>query len=204
LLVPERHPLHLAKEIASLDHFSGGRFHFGIGAGWTKEESEMLGGDFEHRWTQVREAIEVMKACWTDHESEHHGHYYDVPPVRCYPKPAQRPHPPIYLGGIMFDGRWAKRVFHRIVSWGDGWIPVVARVDQVVDGRQQLTELAEAAGRDPASIRIRVFGANGQWRTRKERDAFAAAGIDDYTVWLQQPDHDGMRRELDELARELF
>ena len=62
LLVPERHPLHLAKEIASLDHFSGGRFQFGIGAGWNKEESEMLGGDFEHRWTQVREAIEVMKS----------------------------------------------------------------------------------------------------------------------------------------------
>ena len=204
LLVPERHPLHLAKEIASLDHFSGGRFHFGIGAGWNQEESELLGGDFEHRWTQVREAIAAMKACWTEHDSEHHGHYYDFPPVRCYPKPVQRPHPPIYLGGIMFDGKWAKRVFHRIVKWGDGWIPVVASVDQVIDGRTQLHDLAIAAGRDPADIRIRVFGAQGQWRTRAARDAFAAADIDDYTVWLNASTVDAIRRELDGLAKELL
>ena len=135
LLVPERNPLHLAKEIASLDHYSGGRFQFGIGAGWCKEETEILGGDFEHRWTQVAESIEVMKRCWIDHDSEHHGHYYDFPSVRCYPKPVQRPHPPVYLGGLMFDGKWARRVFHRIVKWGDGWLPGVENVEQVVDGR---------------------------------------------------------------------
>jgi probable F420-dependent oxidoreductase len=155
LLVPERHPLHLAKEIASLDHYSGGRFKFGIGAGWNKEESEMLGGDFEHRWTQVREAIEAMKVCWTEHESEHHGKYYDFPPVLCYPKPVQKPYPPIFLGGIMFDGQWAKRVFHRIVKWGDGWCPVVASVDQIIDGREQF----ESSRKKPAVIRRQLkFG----------------------------------------------
>ena len=102
LLVPERNPLHLAKEIASLDSYSNGRFQFGIGAGWNKEECEIFGGDFEHRWSQVREAIEVMKTCWVDDESEHHGKYYDYPPVKCYPKPAQSPYPPIYLPSIMF------------------------------------------------------------------------------------------------------
>ena len=69
------------KEIASLDSFSNGRFHFGIGAGWNREEAEILGVDFEHRWSQVREAIEVMKTCWVDDESEYHGKYYDFPPV---------------------------------------------------------------------------------------------------------------------------
>ena len=204
LLVPERHPLHLAKEIASLDHYSGGRFQFGIGAGWCEEETEMFGGDFEHRWTQVRESVEVMKRCWIDHDSEHHGHYYDFPPVRCYPKPVQRPHPPIYLGGLMFDGQWAKRVFHRIVKWGDGWLPGVANVQQVIDGRAQLTALAEEAGRDPDSIRIRVFGATGQWRTREDQVGFEQAGVEEITIWLQQLDCDGIRRELDELAAELI
>lgn len=204
LLVPERHPLHLAKEIASLDSFSGGRFQFGIGAGWNKEESEMLGGDFDHRWTQVREAIEVMKTCWTDHDSEHHGHYYDVPPVRCYPKPAQRPHPPIFLGGIMIDGQWAKRVFHRIVKWGDGWLPVVMNIQQVIDGRQQIEQIANEAGRDPSSIQTRIFGAQTQWRTRAEVEAFEAIGVQDLSIWLNESDCDGIRGELDELARELL
>lgn len=201
LLVPERHPLHLAKEIASLDSFSGGRFHFGIGAGWNREESEMLGGDFEHRWTQVREAIEVMKSCWMDDESEYHGHYYDFAPVRCFPKPAQRPHPPVYLGGIMFGDAWAKRVFHRIVRYGDGWLPVVRTLAQVVDGRDQLHEIAAAAGRDPAEIRICVFGAQHQWRTREEIAQFAAVGVEQVTLWLDGRTADEICRELDALAR---
>jgi probable F420-dependent oxidoreductase len=204
LLVPERNPLHLAKEIASLDSYSGGRFHFGIGAGWNKEESEMLGGDFEHRWTQVREAIEVMKACWTDEKSEYHGKYYDYPPLRCYPKPAQRPHPPIYLGGIMFNDQWAKRVFHRIVRYGDGWLPVIHKVPQVIDGRDQLRAIAEAAGRDPATIRITVFGAQTQWRTRKEIDQFAALGVEQVIIWINARATDAILPELDALARDVL
>jgi len=204
LLVPERNPLHLAKEIASLDSYSGGRFHFGIGAGWNREESEMLGGDFEHRWTQVREAIEVMKACWTDEKSEYHGKYYDYAPVRCYPKPVQRPNPPIYLGGIMFNDQWAKRVFHRIVRYGDGWLPVIHKVPQVIDGRDQLRAIAEAAGRDPATIRITVFGAQNQWRTRKEIDQFAALGVEQVTIWINARATDDILPELDALARDVL
>ncbi len=204
LLVPERHPLHLAKEIASVDAYSNGRFHFGIGAGWNKEESEILGGDFEHRWSQVKEAIAVMKACWTQGAAEYHGRYYDFPPVRCYPKPVQRPHPPVYLGGIMFGEQWARRVFRRIVEWGDGWLPVIREIAQFTDGRAQLHTLAEEAGRDPASIRLTVFGAWEQWRKRHEVDALAAAGAEHVTIWLLERDHDGMRRELDALATELL
>ena len=204
LLVPERHPLHLAKEIASLDAFSGGRFHFGIGAGWNKEESEIMGGDFEHRWSQVKEAIAVMKACWTQDAAEHQGRYYQFPPVRCYPKPAQQPHPPVYMGGIMFGNEWAKRVFHRIVDWGDGWLPVIREVSQLSDGLQQLRTLCEARGRDPASLRITVLGAEGQWRKRAELDALFAAGAEQVTLWLKSRTADDMRRELDALARALI
>ena len=109
-LVPERNPLLLAKEIASLDRFSGGRFLFGIGTGWLREETEIFGGDFEHRWTQTREALEVMKELWTKDEAEYHGKYFNFPPVKSYPKPAQQPHPPIIIGGM------ARNVLRRIVS----------------------------------------------------------------------------------------
>ena len=99
-LVPERNPILLAKEIAVLDYYSGGRFLFGIGTGWLREETELMGGDFDHRWTQTKEAILVMKELWTKDEAEFHGQYFDFPLVRSYPKPAQKPHPPIILGGM--------------------------------------------------------------------------------------------------------
>ena len=99
-LVPEHNPLRLAKEIATLDHYSGGRFIFGVGAGWHREETGIMGGDFAHRWTQTREAIEVMKELWSKDEAEYHGTYYDFPPVKSFPKPVQKPHPPIFLGSV--------------------------------------------------------------------------------------------------------
>jgi alkanesulfonate monooxygenase SsuD/methylene tetrahydromethanopterin reductase-like flavin-dependent oxidoreductase (luciferase family) len=99
-LVPERNPLLLAKEIATLDYYSGGRFLFGVGTGWHKEETEIMGGTFAHRWSQTREAIEAMKQLWTNEAAEHHGTYYDFPLVRSFPRPIQQPHPPIYLGGV--------------------------------------------------------------------------------------------------------
>jgi probable F420-dependent oxidoreductase len=152
VLVPERHPLVLAKEVATLDHFSGGRFLFGIGAGWLREETEIMGGDFDHRWTQTRESVLAMKECWTKPEAEFHGKYYDFPLVRSYPKPAQKPHPPVILGG------GAKNVFKRIVQWGDGWLPTSVGPGVVREGRAALDRLAKEAGRDPASITISVHG----------------------------------------------
>ena len=106
-LVPERNPLILAKEVATLDHFSGGRFIFGIGAGWLREETEIMGGDFDHRWAQTREAVQVMKELWTKDQAEYHGKYYDFPPVRCYPKP--RPDTPSsHLSGWLRQQRVQK------------------------------------------------------------------------------------------------
>ena len=204
LLAAERNPLHLAKEIASLDSFSNGRFHFGIGAGWNREECDILGVDFDHRWGQVREAIEVMQTCWVDDESEHHGKYYDFPAVKCFPKPAQRPHPPIYLPSIMFDDHWSKRVFKRIVDWGDGWLPVVQNVAQVVGGINQIKELAAAAGREDKQVRVNVLGGEGQWRTRGEIEAFLDVGVEQVTIWLTTETTDNMRRELDTLAADIF
>ena len=152
VLVPERNPLVLAKEVATLDMYSGGRFIMGIGAGWLREESDIMGVDFDHRWTQTKEAVLAMKELWTKTESEYHGKYYDFPPVYSFPRPVQRPHPPVLLGGM------ARNVFKRIAEWGDGWIPNRVTPEEVAAGRAKLDELATVAGRDPASIPISVFG----------------------------------------------
>jgi probable F420-dependent oxidoreductase len=172
-LVPERNPLLLAKEIASLDRFSGGRFLFGIGTGWLREETELMGGDFEHRWTQTREAIEVMKALWTHDEAEYHGHYFNFPPVRSFPKPAQQPHPPVILGGH------AKNVLRRVVAHADGWLPNRITPAEIEKTREQLDAMAKEAGRDPRSISISVYG---QLPDRTVVQSFLNAGADRVVV----------------------
>ncbi len=152
VLVPERHPLLLAKAVSTLDLFSGGRFLFGIGAGWLREETEIMGGDFDHRWTQTRESVLAMKELWTKPEAEFHGRYYNFPPVRSYPKPKQKPHPPVILGG------GAARVLERVVAWGDGWLPNRITPEQLRESRATLDRLAKDAGRDPNAITISVHG----------------------------------------------
>jgi len=152
VLVPERHPLLLAKEVSTLDLFSGGRFLFGIGAGWLREETQLMGGDFDHRWGQTHESILAMKELWTKPEAEFHGKFYDFPPVRSNPKPAQKPHPPVLLGGD------APRVLERVVAWGDGWLPNRVTPVELREKRATLDRLAKEAGRDPAAISISVHG----------------------------------------------
>jgi len=152
VLVPERNPLLLAKEISTLDRFSGGRFLFGIGSGWLREETQIMGGDFDHRWSQARESILAMKELWTKPEAEFHGKYYDFPLVKSYPKPAQKPHPPVILGGH------AKSVLERIVAWGDGWLPNRITPEKLRESRATLDRLAKDAGRNPSAITISVHG----------------------------------------------
>ena len=193
-LIPERNPLLLAKEVATLDRLSGGRFLFGIGAGWLKEETEIMGGDFAHRWTQTKDAVMAMKALWTQDEAEYHGKYYNFPKVRCLPKPLQKPHPPIFMGGS------SKNVFKRVVEWGDGWMPVRAKAEEIKEGRAVLTELAKKAGRDPQSIEVLAFGFPGRFRTREELDNLRQAGVSHVTIWINT-DGDGALAELEELAR---
>jgi len=127
VLVPERNPLLLAKEISTLDLFSGGRFLFGIGAGWLREETELMGGDFDHRWTQTRESILAMKELWTKEEAFYHGEFVKFDPVWSWPKPKQRPHPPIILGGESDPGgvvgRGGRRGFEDLGHGGDRRAP---------------------------------------------------------------------------------
>ncbi len=185
-LVPERNPLLLAKEIASLDLFSGGRFLFGIGTGWLREETELMGGDFEHRWTQTREAIEVMKELWTKDEAEYHGRYFDFPLVKSYPKPFQKPHPPVILGGM------AKNVLRRVIAHADGWLPNRVTPAEVEESRKKLDAMAAEAGRDPKSITISVYG---QLPERDIVHSLLNAGADRVVV---RPEHVETEQEIGE------
>jgi len=194
-LVPEHNPISLAKQIATLDIASNGRFMFGIGAGWLKEETEIMGGDFEHRWSQTREAILAMKELWTKDESEFHGRFFDFPPVKCFPKPLQKPHPPVILGGS------ASNVFKRVVAWGDGWMPVRATLDQVRMGRATMDELADSAGRDPRSIEITVYGAPAE---AEEIWKFEDAGADRAIVSLNSTLEGEGIAELEHLAQNVI
>ena len=190
-LVPERNPLILAKEVATIDMYSKGRFQFGIGAGWLREETEIMGGDFPHRWAQTREAILAMKQLWTTVESEFHGKNYDFPPVYSFPMPVQRPHPPVLLGGM------AKNVFKRIVEYGDGWMPNRVTPEDIKKGRAALDEMADAAGRDPKSIQIMVFG---QKADRDLLNALEEAGADGVAVRLETGNEEEALERMEKMA----
>ncbi len=190
-VVTERHPVSLAKTVATLDMYSSGRFLFGIGTGSVREQSRIFGSDFDHRWTQAREAVLAMKELWTKEQSEFHGRYYDFPPVYCYPKPDRKPHPPILLGSHV------PQVFKRIVDYADGWIPIETSPERVADARARLNVLAEAAGRDPKSIDITVAGVPAERDTLKR---YEQAGVDRALIGLPTADRSKSLAELDRLA----
>jgi probable F420-dependent oxidoreductase len=144
-LVPEHHPITLAKRAASLDSLSNGRFLFGIGAGWNAEELENHGVAFENRWRVLREHVLAMKACWNEKEAEFHGEFVDFDPVWVEPKPKSDPLP-IYLGA---QSKWA---MDRIAEYADGWLPMFSA--DLAGEIAQLKEACDARGRDIAEIDI--------------------------------------------------
>ena len=149
-LVVERDPIVTAKEVATLDLISGGRFLFGVGAGWNREEMENHGTDPRTRMRLMRERILAMKAMWTEKEAEFHGEFVDFDPLWSWPKPTQQPHPPVIVGGN------GPGVIDRVVEYGDGWIPNPSR-GRVREGMAELARRAEEAGRGP--IPVSLFGA---------------------------------------------
>ena len=190
-LVPQRDPIVTAKTIASLDLLSGGRFVFGIGGGWNVEEMENHGAHYPTRFKLMRERTLAMKALWTQEEAAFHGEMVNFDPVWCYPKPAQRPHPPVLLGGE------TDHTLKRVVDFCEGWLP---RAGATFDPREavgRLRRMASAAGRDPASLSITVFRAPPD---AAKLAAYREAGID--RVLLDVPDlgRDAALRHLDTLA----
>jgi len=137
-----RHPFSTARAVTTLDVVSGGRFDFGVGASWLRAEWEAVGLDFDTRGARVDECLEVCRRLWSEPVVEHHGAFFDVPPVRFEPKPVQRPWPPLHIGG---DGPAALR---RAATVGDGWIPMNTPLADIPARVARLAELRERAGRD--------------------------------------------------------
>jgi len=150
-LVPEHHPMRLAKAIASLDHFSGGRVLFGVGPGWNKEERALMGGEMKRPWAQTREAVLAIKELWRNEQAEFHGEFYDFPLVRSFPKPVTTPHPPVYLSGV------SPKLMERIVDWGDGWVGFRTTPAELEGRMRELRTLAKRAGRDPDHFEISMY-----------------------------------------------
>ena len=190
-LVPQRDPIITAKTVASLDRLSGGRFIFGVGGGWNVEEMENHGARYPTRFKLMRERILAMKALWTEEAASFHGEFVNFDPVWCYPKPQQRPHPPILLGGE------TDYTLKRVVEFCDGWFPRAGAGFEPAVALGRLRAMAEGAGRDMAGFDVTVF--------RAPPDAAALAGYREAgitRVLLEVPDldRDGILRRLDELA----
>lgn len=153
-LVVQRDPIQTAKEVASLDVLSKGRFLFGIGAGWSLEEMENHGTDPTRRFGLMRERIEAMKSIWANEEAEYHGAQVNFDPIISNPKPVQKPHPPIHVGGVFPGG------LNRAVRYGNGWIPIAGRGEFNPKGWVEERNIAcETAGRDPKEVEISIYGA---------------------------------------------
>ena len=154
-LLVERDPITTAKEVASIDHLSGGRVIFGIGGGWNAEEMEHHGTHFKERWKVLRERVAAMKRIWTEDEASFDGTYVQFEAIWSWPKPVQKPHPPIVLGG---HGPLAIK---RVVDYCDGWIPIGVRAGDLKVSLEELHRLAREKGRDPRSIAVSLYGAPG-------------------------------------------
>lgn len=189
-LIVERDPITTAKEVASLDQLSGGRFLFGVGAGWNREEMVNHGTDPRRRFDVMRERVEAMKALWTEDEAEYHGEHVDFDPVWSFPKPAQQPHPPVIVGGT------GEQVLDRVVAFGDEWMPNRTPIDELGGRIEELQRKAREAGRD--EIPVSQFGGP---RNADDLKRYEEAGVGRVFLRLPSDEPDAVERRLDELAK---
>jgi probable F420-dependent oxidoreductase len=189
-LVVERDPIHTAKQVASLDRLSGGRFLFGVGAGWNEEEMRNHGTDPSRRFGLMRERIEAMKAIWANDEPEYHGEQVDFGPIWQWPKPLQEPHPPILVGGN------GEKVLERVVALGDEWMP--NRASGLRERIPKLQKLGAEAGRDPIPVTLSGARPDPELIERGEE-----AGVHRCTYYIEPSDEGETERQLDELVGKL-
>ncbi|MBN1530166.1 MAG: LLM class F420-dependent oxidoreductase, partial [Thermoleophilaceae bacterium] len=190
VLVIERDPIVTAKEVATLDVVSGGRVLFGVGAGWNLEEMRNHGTDPERRFGVMRERVEAMKAIWTEDEAEYHGDHVDFDPIWQWPKPVQKPHPPVLVGGM------GDRALDRVVALGDEWMPNVVVTPEVLGERiEDLQRRAAAAGR--GRIPVRLFAAKPEARAAER---LRGVGVDAVLFYLPTEDAGETERRLDRLT----
>src|SRR5262245_2230781 len=191
-LIIERDTIATAKCVASLDVLSGGRFLFGIGGGWNAEEMENHGTEFKSRFTKLGEQVRAMKEIWTKDEPEFHGSFVGFDPIWAWPKPAQKPHPPVLLGGE------SGHTLQRVVDFCDGWLPRGRGGFDIEPGLADLRTRADKAGRDMKTISVTVFGASAD---AAALDRYRALGITRVTFGLPSKDRDAVLPLLDRYAK---
>jgi len=188
-LIAQRDPIILAKQVATIDHLSGGRFLFGVGAGWLVEEMRNHGVQPQLRWQLMRERILAMKQIWTRDEAEFHGEYVDFDPIWQWPKPVQHPHPPVLVGG---DGPYGPRSLGVAAECGDGWMPVVTDWDQFRTGHTQLHRLCAEAARADLDVTVGLVQPDEQLLAR-----CAEFGVRRCVVVAPSRDMDALQSFLD-------
>lgn len=189
-LVAQRDPIVLAKEVATLDLLSGGRFDFGVGFGWNQDELEHHGVPYKKRREAVRERIQALKSLWTEEQASYHGEFVSFEPSFSWPKPIQKPYPPILLGGAP-----GPKLFKHIADWADGWIPIGGR--GIKASLPALREEYEKAGRDPDKIKIVPFGSLPD---QGKLEYFGTLGIEEIVLGVQPGTRDVVLPVLDQFA----
>jgi probable F420-dependent oxidoreductase len=190
-LIAQRDPIQTAKLVASIDQVSGGRFVFGVGNGWNRDEMENHGTAFESRHKRARENIEAMKAIWTQSKAEYHGEFVNFDPMMTWPKPAQKPHPPILVGGAFpYSAR-------RAIRYGDGWMPQVTEKNPtpLLDLVPRFRQMCAEAGRDADKMDISI---GGQQPDAEMAKRYRDAGINRVSVSLPSEKADTILPMLDQ------
>jgi probable F420-dependent oxidoreductase len=192
-LVQQRDAIQTAKLVASIDQVSNGRFLFGVGIGWNQDEMENHGVAFESRAKLAREKIEAMIAIWTRNKAEYHGELVKFDPMMAWPKPVQKPHPPIIVGGAFPHGA------RRAIRYGNGWIPLTGRAayGDIAELMPRFRQMASEAGRDPAEVPVSLFAAPEDVDTLKR---YRDLGISRVVVSLESEDAEQTWPVLDRWA----
>jgi len=188
-LVVQRDPIVLAKEIASVDRLSNGRFVLGIGAGWNREEMQNHGAPYAQRWAVLREKILAMKAIWSNDAAEFHGEHVDFDPIWSYPKPAQAGGPPVWIGA---NTKW---VFDRVADYADGWMPIGGLGS---GNMERLKAACEARGRKVSDITLALFAAPPSIDPLRGR---IEQGFDELIFNVDSESPDQVLPKLDKLAK---
>jgi len=191
-LLIERDTITMAKTLATLDLLSNGRAILGVGGGWNREEAEHHGVEWSQRFQKLEEQITAIKLIWANEEASFHGEHVRFDPIWSWPKPIQRPHPPIVLGGE------TDHTLRRVIKHCDGWLPRARDPEIIVRGIARLNELAEEAGRDPESISVNVFAPRPD---AELIDRFKGLGVARIVLWLPPEDRDAVSTRLDGYTR---